>query len=393
MLCLRHPRQKVPMNLRLTALLAVPLLIAAPLAMPANDGDGGTARWVGGQENPATVPAGTVGVKTWEQLRRAVQAGEPTVYIETSAVIDVPNQSNALRLQPHQRLIGARSATSAGPLLRTPFKGGINDYPVITMASGAVLEGVRLAGPNAGPSTQNKTIGIQTLPGSSGQTISNNEIYGWSWAAVSLKRTHDARVDQNYIHHNLREHLGYGVVVQNGDTSAKIRGNVFDANRHAIAGSGAAGEEYEATENLVLQGGGEAAYHQFDMHERGGIGGKRVRIAGNIFDYGRPGTTNRSSILIRGVPTDGRADIIANVFTQPWNVGRQEAVEGKPGSILPEHRLRSLNVFDSPIQYVIAAEGCTVRVPTRTFRAPCAALNPVSTGLPRLDSIPGLPQR
>jgi len=66
------------------------------------------------------------------------------------------------------------------------------------------------------------------------------------------------RIHDNYIHHN--QHVareGYGVAVYTG-AYVLIERNVFDWNRHAIAGDGSDGSGYRAYENLVLENGG---YH------------------------------------------------------------------------------------------------------------------------------------
>ena len=97
--------------------------------------------------------------------------------------------------------------------------------------------------------------------------IDNNELYGWSNAAVGVEDPFNrinpdnynaVWVHDNFIHHNQhRGRLGYGVVV--GETAyALIERNVFDWNRHAIAGNGSDGSGYRAYQNLVLENGG---YH------------------------------------------------------------------------------------------------------------------------------------
>ena len=59
------------------------------------------------------------------------------------------------------------------------------------------------------------------------------------------------QVVRNFIHHNTREGLGYGVSV-GGDGFAEIVGNTFLMNRHAIAADGTALSGYRARNNLVL---------------------------------------------------------------------------------------------------------------------------------------------
>jgi len=331
---------------------------------------------VGATRAAPTVSEEAVTVRDWDALSDAVAVGAPEVFIPDDVSIDVPNRARALQLAAGQRLVGTRSLNALGGALRIPFRAGVNDYPVIRMGAGSAIEGLRILGPNAGYETENTTIGIQTVPGSTGTVIRDDELAGWSWAAVSIKQSEDFLVDHNYIHDNVRKERGYGVVVQNGDATALIRNNVFNRNRHAIAGSGQPGEGYTAGHNLIRQDGDRTAYHQFDMHQSAeGIGGAYVHIRGNVFDYGRYGTANRSSINIRGVPTSGPASITGNTFTQGWTVGSQTAVTGASGAIATPSVLQQENVFDQRIAYVRTASGCTATTAEVRMIGPCQALS------------------
>jgi hypothetical protein len=100
------------------------------------------------------------------------------------------------------------------------------------------------------------------------------EIFHWSGAGIEvrdnptpdfprgrLKNTNEGavRIRNNFIHNNRHgEGFGYGVNVAKG-AYALIERNVFDENRHAIAGDSAADEPfdkdfsgYTARENLIL---------------------------------------------------------------------------------------------------------------------------------------------
>ena len=60
----------------------------------------------------------------------------------------------------------------------------------------------------------------------------------------------NVRIERNFVHHNQRDNLGYGI----GAGRAVISGNTFLQNRHAIASDGEPHSEYRASYNLVFIG-------------------------------------------------------------------------------------------------------------------------------------------
>jgi hypothetical protein len=109
---------------------------------------------------------------------------------------------------------------------------------------------------------------------------------------------------------------GYGVSVGHG-AYAKIEGNVFTYNRHAVASGGEPYSGYVAHYNYVLEGGfTERAgfYNQhFDVHGQGpggygGLAGERYEIMYNTVrgeqDYAL-GSETRPVLLLRGIPSVG----------------------------------------------------------------------------------------
>jgi hypothetical protein len=126
------------------------------------------------------------------------------------------------------------------------------------------------------------------------------------------------RIFRNFLHHNSRNGLGYGVTVNSG-AYATIEGNLFDHNRHAIASNGWPHTGYIARYNYILEGGyteGTLAYwnQHFDVHgtgssdHYGGGAGERFEIAFNTFrgeqDYAL-GTYTRAAFMLRGTPAIG----------------------------------------------------------------------------------------
>ncbi|MHB0935583.1 MAG: carbohydrate-binding family 9-like protein [Armatimonadota bacterium] len=132
-----------------------------------------------------------------------------------------------------------------------------------------------------------------------GLEVDNCELAGWSHAAIYLVKGERHHVHHNYIHHNQRNGLGYGVSHGYHPVESLIEMNVFNANRHSIAATGAPGNTYEACHNVEL---GQSLSHCFDMH--GGadrkdgtdIAGSAIRVHHNTFrSFEKP-------LRIRGVP-------------------------------------------------------------------------------------------
>ncbi len=147
-------------------------------------------------------------------------------------------------------------------------------------------------------------VGIRTV-GFSGLEVDNNEMSGWTYAAVAVKDAPDADVHHNHLHHDWREGLGYGVVLYGtGGPSATIRGNRFDAIRHAVAGQGYPGTDYIARDNLME---GSSIGHIFDMHgeneaadDGSSAAGGDIRVYQNVVL-----TEDQYSFVVRGRPTVG----------------------------------------------------------------------------------------
>lgn len=143
--------------------------------------------------------------------------------------------------------------------------------------------------------------------------IENCEISGWSYAGVELVNSKNNIINNNYIHHNRRTGLGYGVAIHNTNdipTNALVTCNYFEFNRHDIAGSGSKNQEYEASYNIIGEAG--VLTHRFDMHGKNNgteeIAGTHISIHDNQFlfdeDY---------AIRIGGITENG-VEIYNNTF-------------------------------------------------------------------------------
>ena len=145
-----------------------------------------------------------------------------------------------------------------------------------------------------------------------GLEVDNCEISGWT-RAVSLPDGVEHHIHHCYIHHCQLNGLGYGISHGSGELSQSlIEQNLFDFNRHSIAGTGRPGNAYTARHNIEL---GVSLSHCFDMH-----GGRDRRdgtdIAGTWMEiYSNTFRAPARAIAIRGVPEE-RADIYDNWFYQ-----------------------------------------------------------------------------
>lgn len=133
--------------------------------------------------------------------------------------------------------------------------------------------------------------------------VDNCELYGWTLAAVYLLRGKNAKVHHNYIHHNQRFGLGYGVLFFR--SSAIVKGNLFDYNRHSVTGGGDGETSYEVCYNKFLEHHIQA--WPIDMHggadrkDGTNIAAKKLVIHHNLIRL-YPG---KEAVVVRGVPTEG----------------------------------------------------------------------------------------
>ncbi len=138
--------------------------------------------------------------------------------------------------------------------------------------------------------------------------VDNCEISAFSHGGVYLISGVGHRIHHNFIHHCQYNGLGYGVC--HGVASSLIEYNLFDSNRHSIAGTGSPGCGYIARNNIEL---GESLSHCFDMH--GGrdrkdgtdIAGTSIEISNNTF------RAVNSAVVIRGVP-EVKCEVSRNWF-------------------------------------------------------------------------------
>jgi hypothetical protein len=146
--------------------------------------------------------------------------------------------------------------------------------------------------------------------------VDNCEISGFSHGGIYLLSGEEHHIHHNYIHHCQYQGLGYGVC--HNTASSLIEYNLFNFNRHSIAGTGRSGNSYTARHNVEI---GVSLSHCFDMH--GGrdrkdgtdIAGTSISIYNNTF------RAPQTPIVIRGVPED-KCEVHHNWFRSHSKAGQ-----------------------------------------------------------------------
>jgi hypothetical protein len=265
----------------------------------------------GGQGYQKSVQHGDITVGTLEEMLHAlndVKLGQ-VIYINDAAEIDMTGRIGVVIPENVTLASGRGMNGSRGALLFTTELG--TNPLFVAGGTGVRLTGLRFRGPDTERREKQmaqlfKEGRYYSIPNSDGiqsvhqdLEVDNCELWGWSNAAVNLKKgALGAHIHHNYIHHNQRWGLGYGICLD--ESSALIEANLFDWNRHAIAGTGRRGTSYEARYNVILE---NANSYSFDMH--GGadrkdgtdIAGDRINIHHNIFK-----AISVSAVIINGKP-------------------------------------------------------------------------------------------
>ena len=157
--------------------------------------------------------------------------------------------------------------------------------------------------------------------------VDNCEISAFSHTGIFLIRGDDHHIHHNFIHHCQYQGLGYGVC--HDVSTSLIERNLFDWNRHSIAGTGRAGSGYVARHNVEL---GTSLSHCFDMHgqrEAGTtIAGTTIHIHNNTF------RAQATPMFIRGAPEDV-CEVHSNWFPRHANPG--EAVRHGENTVVRDN--------------------------------------------------------
>jgi hypothetical protein len=289
----------------------------------------------GGNDYSDVYTAGDHTVTTYDELASALEiakAGD-VVFVPEDVHIDMSDKPE-LPIPGQVTLAGGRGSGSGdGGMI---FSDSL-DTPGLFRTDGDFVRitGLRIRGPFDKRDRVDRTSnGIETTH--FGLEIDNCEIWAFSVAAtrfgIGASRGY---VHHNYIHHNQRGGLGYGVSINGG--TVLIEANLFDWCRHHIASSGAPGSGYEARYNVCLE---NANGHLFDMHggrDRGDatdIAGDWMNVHHNTFK-----AVDVRSLVIRGVASQG-SRIHHNWFysSDPENIVRASGTTHVYQNVLGESR-------------------------------------------------------
>lgn len=319
-------------------------------------------------------------VHTAQELADTLALGPgQAIQIPSGTVINMSDaRFHNLEIPSCTIISGTRDKLDRGPLLYTSDATSTYDL-LVSRGNHVRITGLRIAGPaNPDYSRSSSILGISGIrvritPNSDWGAylgrdivIENNELLWWSNAAVHVTARIDADspadvpagtplvgrdnrdevvIRGNYIHHNARDGLGYGVNVSHG-AYATIERNVFDYNRHAIASDGSPYTGYLARHNYMLDGGySESSYgfdywnQHFDVHGTGdggygGVAGEYYEVAENTFrgaqGYGVwPYNYQRPCLMVRATPMD-HIDFHDNIALQWSDQCVRRKGEGSP---------------------------------------------------------------
>jgi hypothetical protein len=316
--------------------LAVCVLCAAAMIMPVC-----AAETYGAESNPTGSPIGggkdykayvtsaQYRVKTPVELVTALQkaASGEVIYVEDGVEMNLTEYPD-LVIPAGVTLAGGRGHSNhSGALLYTT---ALDRSPLLLVGGeGVRVTGLRVRGPDQQRRTKqmkkllkvggrSKENGYYSIPNSNGIVsahsnleVDNCEIWGWSHGAIYLKKGKGHYIHHNFIHHNQRSGLGYGVC--HNMAVSLVEANIFDWCRHAIAATGRSGGAYEARYNIVLK---NANGHSFDMHggkdrkDGTNIAGDWMKIHHNTFN------SSVWPVVIRGIPNE-MSEIHHNWFVHP----------------------------------------------------------------------------
>ncbi len=175
--------------------------------------------------------------------------------------------------------------------------------------------------------------------------IDNCELSGFTSCAITLNTAQGVastgiEIHHNYIHHNQMKGLGYGV--SHGHSYSTIYNNIFNYNRHSIAGSGHADSGYTAYNNIEL---GNALSANFDMHG-GADRTDGTNIAGEYtYIYNNTFLSTQPPFNVRGKATKDRTFEYNIVFNSRESYGDSLITERNTGEKLKNIKIGK-NVWD-----------------------------------------------
>jgi len=254
-------------------------------------------------------------VSTVDELVAALKVATKgqTIYITDNAVINCTKLTKSLYIPAGVTLAsGLRfdqnfsSSASSGARLYI-------DAPTLTsllrvLGDSVTIRGLKIYGPDRTiDGTQPISCGIKVVD-YQGLTVDNCEITGWSYAGINFFNSKAGKVTNSYIHHNRRTGLGYGILLDSAADVVADR-NLFDNNRHCIAGSGHRTQSYEIKNSILRMTEpypynsslcdmhGESEMRNGTTYPNSAYAGMKIWIHHNSIRYGL-----KPAIVIRGIP-------------------------------------------------------------------------------------------
>jgi PKD repeat protein len=265
-------------------------------------------------------------VSTKDQLVAALKTAKSgeVVFVKGSAVIDMTGTPNTVIPGGVTVASDRGNGGSQGALIKYTSNNRYAGASLFVVGGNNVrVTGLRLEGemlPQDGRGNgEAYYLRAISAKNKAGLEVDNCEIRGWAWSCVTVMDCNGTNIHHNYMHHNQARGEGYGADIYGGDML--VEANIFNYNRHDIAGGGYPGESYEARYNLVRGDGHPIGSHHFDVHACNPsnyaddsdtssrfIAGNVYRIHHNTFEAGQ-----QAPIGIRSRPVTG-AYIYNNVF-------------------------------------------------------------------------------
>lgn len=254
-------------------------------------------------------------VSTIDQLLAALKVvtkGQ-TIYITDNAVINCNKLTKSLYIPAGVTLASGlrfdQNFSSAGTSgAKLSLSTATLSSLIRALGDSVTIRGLKIEGPDRTINgTQPISCGVKVVD-YEGLTVDNCEIAGWSYAGVNFFNSKAGKVTNSYIHHNRRNGLGYGIML---DSSADVVAdrNLLDNNRHCIAGSGHRTQSYELKNSILRMTEpypynsslcdmhGESEMRNSTTYPNSTYAGKKISIHHNSIRYG-----SKPAIVIRGIP-------------------------------------------------------------------------------------------
>lgn len=312
----------------------------------------------GGQGYSHPILKGDFEVKNLDELIEALDqavAGQ-VIFIPSGIEIDLTTriyiEKLVLKIPEGVTLAGDRGHRGAPGALITS---DTLDTPVMfrVMGEGVRITGLRIRGPHPkryldhhkrafGPGGARHDyyykfpISMGIMTSYSKLEVDNCELSAFARCAIGLLKGRDHHIHHNFIHQCQYNGLGYGI--SHDLSSSVIEYNLFNENRHSIAGTGRPGCSYIARQNVEM---GISLSHCFDMHggrdrkDNTDIAGTTIEIYNNTF------LAPEKAVVIRGIPED-RCMIHHNWFAK--HLQSAEAVRASDKTQITENAYGSVSV-------------------------------------------------